>query len=181
MEIRTDRLVLREWRTTDVEPFAALSRDPEVMRWYHAPEDPGQAAAFVARCQAHFERYGYGPWAVEVVDGPSFIGFVGLASPRFKVYYTPAVNISWRLGREHWGRGYATEAARAALAHGFDDLQLDEVRGWVALGNEPSRKVMERLGATSDPTDDFDHPLFGPEHPTRRHALYRLRRPALAL
>jgi RimJ/RimL family protein N-acetyltransferase len=178
MELRTYRLLLRQWCESDVEPFAALSADPEVMRWYPESLDLDGAAAYVERCQAHIERHGYGPWAVEVLGGPSFIGFVGLASPRFKAFYTPAVNISWRLARDHWGRGYATEAARAAVWFGFEQLQLDEIRAWVALGNDPSRRVMHRLGMTTDPADDFDHPLYEPDDPIRRHALYRLPRAA---
>jgi ribosomal-protein-alanine N-acetyltransferase len=109
------------------------------------------------------------------VDGPRFIGFVGLNEIHFQAHFTPAVEVGWRLAREHWGRGYATEAARAAVEFGFNELELPEIVAMTALKNAPSRRVMERLGMTTDPADDFDHPRV-PPGPLRRHALYRLAR-----
>jgi len=105
-----------------------------------------------------------------------FAGFTGLAVPRFEAHFTPCVEVGWRLAREHWGRGYATEAARAALADGFERLGLDEIVSFTAAGNLPSRRVMEKLGMKHDSADDFDHPSLAPGHPLRRHVLYRIRR-----
>ena len=130
------------------------------------------------RIREHFDRHGYGLWAVEVPGVADFIGFVGLAVPRFESHFTPCVEIGWRLAREHWGRGYATEAAHAALEFGFLDLALNEIVSFTATTNRRSRAVMERIGMTRSPDDDFDHPSLPEGHPLRRHVLYRAGRPA---
>src|SRR5262249_16415930 len=117
-----------------------------------------------------------GLWAVEAVEQAPFIGFVGLARPRFEAHFTPAVEVGWRLAREHWGQGYATEAGRASLAFGFDELDLAEIVSFPSVLTEPSWRVMERLGMTHDERDDFDPPLVAPGHRLRRHVLYRLDR-----
>ena len=131
----------------------------------------------VARIRAHFARHGFGFWAVEVPGVAEFIGLVGLAVPRFEAHFTPCVEIGWRLARAHWGRGYATEAARAALDFGFRDLNLDEIVAFTVPTNRRSRAVMERIGMTRSAADDFDHPAIPEGHPLRRHVLYRARRP----
>jgi RimJ/RimL family protein N-acetyltransferase len=130
-----------------------------------------ESDAAVDRIEAHFERHGFGLWAVEVPDQTPFIGFVGLAVPAFHAHFTPCVEVGWRLAGDSWGRGYATEAARAALTFGFGLLALEEIVSMTVPDNERSRRVMERLGMTHDPADDFDHPSQ-PDH--RRHVLYRL-------
>jgi RimJ/RimL family protein N-acetyltransferase len=132
--------------------------------------------AFVARAEAHFEERGFGLWAVEVRDGGTFAGFVGLSTPRFDAHFQPSVEIGWRLGPEHWGRGYATEGARAALAFGFEVLRLEGIVSFTVPANVRSRRVMEKIGMTYDPADDFDHPLLAEGHPLRRHVLYRIAR-----
>jgi len=128
----------------------------------------------VDRIEAHFERHGFGLWAVEVVDQVPFIGFVGLAVPSFEAHFTPCVEIGWRLALKSWGRGYATEAARACLAFAFERAGMDALVAMTVPENIRSRRVMERLGMTHDPADDFDHPTL-PDR--RRHVLYRLNRP----
>jgi len=130
----------------------------------------------VDRIETRFEEHGFGLWAVELADGKPFIGFVGLAVPAFEAHFTPAVEVGWRLAAEHWSRGYATEAARAALDYGFTTAGLDEIVSFTVPANSRSRAVMERLGMTHDPADDFDHPRIEPGHPLRRHVLYRKRR-----
>jgi RimJ/RimL family protein N-acetyltransferase len=180
-ELRTPRLVLRQWREADLEPFAALNADPEAMRYFPAPLTRAESDALAARARAAIEERGYGWWAVEVVGAAPFIGFIGLAEPSFEAHFTPAVEVGWRLAREHWGKGYATEGARAALAFGFDELALDEIVSFTSVLNEPSWRVMERLGMTHDPAGDFDHPRLPPGHPLRPHVLYRLRRAQAAL
>jgi RimJ/RimL family protein N-acetyltransferase len=139
----------------------------------HAESD-----AFVDRIEARFDRQGFGLWAVEVVGVVPFIGFVGLNPPSFEAHFTPAIEIGWRLARAHWGRGYATEGAKAALAFGFEQLGLAEIVSFTVPANEASWRVMERLGMTRDPADDFDHPALPVGHPLRRHILYRLGSPA---
>lgn len=176
-ELSTERLALRQWRESDLKPFAALNGDPEVMRHFPSTLPREQSDAFARDISWTLEEQGWGLWAVEVVDGPRFIGFVGLNEPRFDTHFTPAIEVGWRLGREHWGHGYATEAARASVAFGFETLGLEEIVAMVAPANTPSRRVAEKLGMARDPADDFDHPRV-PAGPLRRHVLYRLARPA---
>jgi len=175
-DLRTLRLLLRQWRDEDREPFAGLNADPEVMRWFPAPLTRAQSDAFVDQQQELLAERGWGLWAVEAEGG--FIGFVGLAVPRFEAHFTPAVEVGWRLARGAWGRGYATEAARAVVSFGFGEITLDEIVSFTTVGNDRSRRVMERLGMSHDPADDFDHPLLSDGHPMRRHVLYRLRSPS---
>lgn len=174
--IETGRLVLRRWREDDKEPFAALNADPVVMEHFPATLTREESDTFVERIEAAFEERGFGLWAVEA-DGV-FIGFTGLQVPRFTAHFTPCVEIGWRLARSAWGHGYATEAARAALEHGFGTLGLTEVVSFTAVPNVRSQAVMRRLGMTRDPGEDFDHPVLPEGHPLRRHVLYRARRPA---
>src|SRR5262249_32174896 len=149
--LRTDRLLLRPWRDSDVESFAALNADPRVMEHFPALLSSAESAASAARIRAHLEEHGFGLWAVEVVGVTSFAGFVGLAVPRFEAAFTPCVEIGWRLAFAHWGQGYATEAARAAVAFGFERLGLAEIVSFTVPGNVRSRRVMERLGMARDP------------------------------
>jgi RimJ/RimL family protein N-acetyltransferase len=128
------------------------------------------------RIDAGFEERGYGLWAVEIPEEAEFIGFVGLALHDFPAHFTPAVEIGWRLARDYWGRGFATEAARTAIADGFDRVGLNEIVSFTAAVNVRSAAVMQRLGMTHDPADDFDHPRLPVGHPLRRHVLYRLGR-----
>jgi RimJ/RimL family protein N-acetyltransferase len=174
--LRTPRLLLRAWRDEDLEPFAALNADPVVMEFFPKPLDRTESDAAVARIRDHFAAHGYGFWAVEVPGVADFIGFVGLAVPRFEAHFTPCVEIGWRLARAYWGRGYATEAACAALDIGFRDLALKEIVSFTVPANLRSRAVMERIGMTRSPDDDFEHPLLPVGHPLRRHVLYRMNR-----
>ena len=175
--LRTARLVLRGWRPDDLAPFAALNADPEVMEHLPGVLDRERSDALAGRIGAHFAREGFGLWAVEVAGGAPFIGFVGLSRVPFDAHFTPAVEVGWRLARAAWGFGYATEAARAAVAFGFDRVGLDEIVSFTVAANRRSRAVMARLGMHRDPADDFDHPLVGPDDHLRRHVLYRLRAP----
>jgi RimJ/RimL family protein N-acetyltransferase len=172
----TPRLLLRPWRPSDRAPFAALNADPRVVEYLPGPLSREQSHAIVDRIEAHFAARGFGFWAVEIPGVAPFAGFVGLSVPRFEAHFTPCVEIGWRLAAEHWGHGYATEGARAALAFGFDALGLDEVVSFTVPDNRRSRAVMERAGMTHDPADDFDHPALPEGDPLRRHVLYRLRR-----
>jgi RimJ/RimL family protein N-acetyltransferase len=175
-EVRTERLLLRRWRDADRAPFAAMNADPHVMEHFPAVFSREESDARVERICAHFDRHGYGLWAVEIAEVAPFAGFIGLSVPSFEAHFTPCVEIGWRLAAEYWGRGYATEGARAALAFGFAELGLSEIVSFTVPANTRSRRVMERLGMTYDPGDDFDHPGVADGHPLKRHVLYRLRR-----
>lgn len=174
--LRTERLVLRRWKDSDREPFAALNAAPRVMEFFPSTLTREECDAMIDRIERHFEERGFGLWSVEVQGGPSCIGFVGLWTPTFEAHFTPCVEIGWRLAYESWGNGYAPEAARAALRFGFENLGLDEIVAMAVAGNHRSRRVMDKLGMTYDPNDDFDHPRFESGHPLQRHVLYRLPR-----
>jgi len=151
-----------------------MNADREVMEHFPAVLDRAGSDDLVDRIETGFAAYGFGLWALEVMDTGHFIGFTGLSVPRFDAPFTPAVEVGWRLARNAWGQGYATEAARAALAIGFDDLDLGEIVSFTSVGNARSRAVMDRLGMTRDPADDFDHPSMPSGHRLRRHVLYRI-------
>lgn len=171
-ELRTERFILRRWRDADREPFAALNADPEVMRHFPAVLTRAQSDAMIDRIDGDLARQGYGLWAVDAADG--FIGFVGLARPRFEAHFTPALEIGWRLSRGAWGHGYATEAARTVLAHAFTTLAMPGLVSFTAHTNTRSRAVMRRLGFTHDPAEDFRHPNMPADHPLQPCVLYRL-------
>ena len=151
-----------------------MNADPAVMEHFPAPLTRGQSDGLVERIEGGFEANGFGLWALEVRASGEFIGFTGLSAPEFEAHFTPAVEIGWRLARSAWGNGYATEAARAALTFGFEEVGLDEIVSFTTPANRRSRRVMERLGMSHDPADDFDHPGLPPGHPQRPHVLYRL-------
>jgi ribosomal-protein-alanine N-acetyltransferase len=180
-ELRTARLILRPWRDEDLAYFAGLNADPRVME--HLPQtlDRAESDLLAARIRGHFSRHGYGLWALEAPGVASFLGFTGLCIPSFDEHFTPCVEIGWRLAWEYWGRGYATEAARASLAYGFQTLGLDEIVAMTVPRNTRSRRVMEKLEMSYRPEDDFGHPRVPEGHPLRRHVLYRLSRRAWEL
>jgi RimJ/RimL family protein N-acetyltransferase len=173
-ELRTDRLLLRRWRADDREAFAAMNADPRVMEHFPALLSREESDERYERIQAHFQQHGFGLWAVEIPDEAPLVGFIGLGIPRFEAHFTPCVEIGWRLAPEYWGRGLATEGARAALKFGFESLQLPEIVSYTVPANVRSRRVMEKLGMTHDAGDDFDHPLVPSGHPLSRHVLYRI-------
>lgn len=174
VEIRTDRLLLRGWRESDRDAWAAMSVDPEVMRFFPSLLEREEADAVFDRVATALDERGWGLWAVDL-DG-EFQGFTGLQPVPFEESFTPAVEIGWRLRRSAWGRGIATEAARASLDHAWTELGLDEVVAMAVGSNSRSLAVMERLGMTRVPGADFDHPRV-PDGPLRRHVLFRIARP----
>lgn len=148
------------------------------MEFFPKALNRAESDVMAVRIREHFDRHGFGLWAIEVAGAADFVGLVGLSIPRFEAHFTPCVEIGWRLAFDYWGQGYATEAARAALEFGFDQLQLDEIVSFTVPANERSRRVMERLGMTHDPAEDFDHPNLPVGDPLRRHVLYRISRSA---
>src|SRR5580704_4014839 len=157
-DIQTDRLLLRGWRDSDREPLARINRDPAVMEFFPTPLSADESRALFDRIESHFEQHGFGLWAADLRETGDFIGYIGLAVPRFVAAFTPCVEIGWRLDAAHWGRGLATEGARAVARHAFDVLHLDELVSLTVPANVRSRRVMEKLGMTHDPGEDFDHP-----------------------
>lgn len=174
--LETERLLLRPWRPADRTPFAQLNADSRVMEYLGATLDRAASDAFVDRIETGFTEHGFGLWAVEVKGGAPFIGYVGLSVPRFEAHFTPCVEIGWRLEASAWGHGYASEAARAALAFGFEERELPEIVAFTTAANRRSRQVMERLGMHHRVQDDFGHPALPTDHPLRPHVLYRLTR-----
>ena len=166
---------MRDWCDADRAPFAALNADPQVMEFFPALLDRSTSDAGIAAWRRQFAERGWSNWAVETRDGGEFVGFVGLSVPRRTLPCSPCVEIGWRLARAHWGHGYASEAARAALRAGFGTIGLDEIVSFTALGNRRSRAVMERIGLR-DAHQDFAHPGVPEGHPLRVHCLYRLDR-----
>ena len=172
--LRTTRLLLREWRDEDYESFAAMSADPGLTEFLLPPDE-----AWVARARQRWADHGFGQFVVELPGKASFIGVVGLSDLHPAAPDAPAIEAAWRLARPYWGKGFALEAARAAIEDGFFRLGLEEIVAITVVGNQRSRRLMERLGMTRERTTDFDfeHPGLPPGHPLRRHVLYRLRRP----
>ncbi|MDM0076859.1 GNAT family N-acetyltransferase [Variovorax sp. J2P1-59] len=176
IEFDTERLHLRQWRATDREPFAQLNADPRVMEFFPAPLSRAESDAVADRCAQGIVERGWGFWVVEERASGNPIGFTGLNVPRADLPCSPCVEIGWRLAREYWGKGYATEAARGALRVGFGRLALPEIVAFTAVPNLPSEAVMKRLGMVADGT--FEHPAIPGGHPLRLHKLYRLARDA---
>jgi len=150
------------------------------MEYFPAVLPREESDALAERIDSHFEQYGFGLWAIEIADVTPFAGFIGLSVPRFESHFTPCVEIGWRVAAEYWSCGYATEGARVVLAFGFEQLRLTEIVSFTAPSNLRSRRVMERLGMTCNPADDFDYPGLPEGHPLRRHVLYRIGRPEVA-
>ena len=175
MILDTDRLSLRRWRDADRAAFARMNADARVMEFMPALLTREQSDENVDRIEKHFERHHFGLCAAELRADGSFIGFIGIWVPEFQAAFTPCVEIGWRLAAEYWGRGLATEGARAITAYAFEILKLLELVSFTVPGNVRSRRVMEKLGMTRDPGEDFDHPRVPEGHAMRRHVLYRLR------
>ncbi len=171
--IKTDRLLLRRWREADLHPFAELNQDDLVMEHFPQKLTHQESNAMVERIERAFEENGFGLYAVELSANEEFIGFVGLSVPRFEASFTPCVEIGWRLAQKHWGYGYAPEAAEAVLADGFERVGLKEIVSFTATCNKNSMRVMEKIGMTRKPEDDFLHPSLADGHPLKPHVLYR--------
>lgn len=175
IEFDTERLRLRQWREDDRTPFAQLSSDPRVMEFFPALLNRAQSDAMADRCQSLIAERGWGLWAVETKNAHDFIGYVGLHIPTLELPFSPCIEIGWRLGFQHWGKGFATEAARAVLRVGFEELGFLEIVSFASLQNLRSRAVMQRIGMR-DSRAIFEHPAIPRGNPLRRHCLYRLSR-----
>ncbi|MBX3480863.1 MAG: GNAT family N-acetyltransferase [Caulobacter sp.] len=173
--ITTDRLILRGWRDSDLEPWIALNADPEVMRFFPATQTADECRAMAARNQAHIDQHGFGLWAVERREDGAFLGFTGLTHLKDNNPMFPGVEAGWRLARQAWGQGYASEAAAASLRDGFGRLGLQRIVAFTAVPNLPSQAVMARIGMTRREDLDFDHPALPPGHRLERHLVWESR------
>jgi RimJ/RimL family protein N-acetyltransferase len=174
IEFETDRLLLRQWKHADREPFAALNADARVMEFFPAPLTRAESDVVADRCESLIRARGWGLWAAELKASREFIGFVGLNTPTAELPFSPCVEIAWRLSCSHWGKGLASEAARGVLRIGFNSLGFNEIVSFMAVGNFRSRAVMERLNMCESGT--FEHPQVAEGHSLRLHCLYRLPR-----
>ncbi len=175
-EFDTERLRLRQWRSSDFEPFARLNADERVMEFYPAALERAASDAMAERIRSRIAGQGWGLWAAELRATGEFIGYIGLQVPPATLPFSPCVEIGWRLAHAFWGRGLATEGAKGALRVGFGHLGLDEIVSFTALINRRSRAVMERLGMREDKAAAFEHPSVPEGSPLREHCLYRLSR-----
>jgi RimJ/RimL family protein N-acetyltransferase len=178
MNLPGPRVGLRQWNDADIEPFAAMNADAEVMEFFPQPQTREQSLASLGKLKRGIDERGWGLWAVEIEH--QFAGFTGLADPNFEAHFTPCIEIGWRFQRRFWGRGYALEAAQVALRFAFERLRLEKLVSFTAQLNERSQRLMQRLGMTHSALDDFEHPLLPAGHPLRHHVLYRIQNtPAL--
>ncbi len=173
--LRTERLLLRRWKESDLEPFARINSDPRVMEFMPKQLSRAESDQFVEQIENHFRRYAFGLYAAELQPDNSFVGFIGLSVPNFQAAFTPCVEIGWRLSYDFWGQGLATEGAKAIVRQAFG-MGLPAIVSFTAVQNMRSRRVMEKLGMKRDAAEDFDHPNLPPGHALARHVLYRLNR-----
>lgn len=179
--IETERLILRTWHENDIEPFAEINQDPNVMEHFPALLSKAETLSLIDRIFKHQDTYGYTLYAVELKSTHDMIGFIGLlhrTQEDLDVPFNPSTEIGWRLSSKYWGKGYATEGAKAVLDYAFSVLDLPEVVSFTVEANTPSRRVMEKIGLKHNPDDDFDHPKLDVDSPLRRHVLYRLSKAA---
>ena len=170
--LATQRLILRPWRDEDLAPLFGINGDPDSMRFFAASMTRAESDAWAARLRAHFAEHGWGFWVVAEAATGDFVGVVGLMTIPWQADFTPAVEVGWRISARFRRQGYAEEAARAALAHGFGALGLQNIVAFTVPGNAASWKLMEKLGMTA--AGEFDHPRLPEGHHYRRHLLYRL-------
>ena len=168
--MKTKRLLLRPWKPSDLEPFAALNADRCVMEFFPKTLTKKESDDLAHLIQTEIDQKGYGLWAVEIPNTCPFIGFVGLHA----IDFMPGIEIGWRLSHNFWGQGYAFEAAVAVRDHAFASLHIPELLSFTYVGNMRSRRLMEKLGMTHSPADDFLNPKLPENHPLRPHVLYRL-------
>jgi RimJ/RimL family protein N-acetyltransferase len=173
--IETDRLILRTWRTDDAEPFFHINQDPKVLEFVPGPMTRERVQEIITYITEHQKQHGYSMWATELKASGEFMGWVGLNYVDWPdIHFTPAVEVGWRLGSRFWGKGYAPEAAKAALHYGFNDCGLEEIISFTVPENQRSRRVMEKIGMTQDMEANFSHPQFPADHRLSTHVLYRV-------
>ena len=171
--LQTSRLILRNWKQNDIEPFAILNSDPRVCEFLPNVLSQEETLTSVIKIQSHFKKHAFGLFAVELISTKTFIGFVGLKYFSFDSHFTPSVELAWRLSWENWGQGLATEAAQKVTQYGFETLGLPEILAITAKNNQGSRRVMEKLGMFTNEDENFLPPQLEYSHPLAEHVLYR--------
>jgi ribosomal-protein-alanine N-acetyltransferase len=174
--IETERLILRQWKESDRDVFAELNQNPENLLFFPNTLTRKQSDDFINKTIQLIDNNGYGLFAVELKETSEFIGFTGLATPSFEAHFTPCTEVGWRLHKNYWGKGYATEAAKSVLNFAFNKLYLGEVVSFTSLLNTPSINVMKRIGMTHDPSRDFEHPRIEKGHKLRPHTFYQIKK-----
>lgn len=169
--LRTERLLLRNWKDSDYAPFAAMNADPQVMEFFPKLLTREESDAMIDRIRNGIQENGFGWWAVEIPGVTDFAGFIGLSRPKFEAHFTPCIEIGWRLAKAFHGNGYATEGALACLDFGFHELKQEEILSFTAVPNKPSQRVMQKIGMTF--AGEFDHPMLEKGHWLQRHVLYK--------
>ncbi len=170
----SERLGFRMWKDSDRKLFARMNKDLEVMEFFPKSLNEEESNAFVDRIQDHMEKDGYGLWAVEIKETGDFIGFIGFAKPSFESFFTPCIEIGWRLDKEFWNRGYGTEGARRCLEYGFDKLGFTEIHSFTSKINVRSWHLMEKIGMVK--LGDFDHPRIEEGNPLKPHVVYLIKK-----
>ena len=173
--IETERLKLRQWKAADRQPFVELNADPEVMEYFPSTVSESDSDQFIQRVTAKIAESGWGFWAVELKETNDFIGFVGLSNPASKLSFNPCTEIGWRLAKMYWGRGYATEAAQAALTFAFENLAISEVVSFTSVQNKRSQSVMKNINIT-DTGQNFIHPSIPLGSELQEHVLFKITR-----
>lgn len=172
--ISSKRILLREWRDSDIAPFIMMNADKKVMEHFPRVLTERETEEMITRIKNHFQHHKFGLWAAESKETEEFMGFIGLSTPSFSAHFTPCVEIGWRLALPYWGKGLATEGAKAVLEYGFDQLDLKEIVSFTTITNLRSQRVMEKIGMSHQAIDDFNHPNLPLTHVLSRHVLYRL-------
>ena len=172
--ITTERLGLRRWTDDDFLPFSKMNKDPEVMRYFPSLLNDEETTAMMGRIKAHFDKHGFGLFALEKLSTKEFIGYAGFMVPSFESYFTPCIEIGWRLRKEDWGKGYATEAAKACLHYGFETLGFNKIYSFTSTINLRSEKVMQAIGMIKE--GEFDHPKIALNDRLCRHVLYSIKK-----
>jgi len=174
--IETNRLILRTWKNSDLKPMLSINQDPKVMEYFPGLQDLETTKNLILKINSHFKKHGYTLYATEIKNSGEFIGFIGLFTPGFESHFTPATEIGWRLSSKHWGQGFATEGAKAALDYAFRELKILEIVSFTSVDNTKSIRVMQKIGLQHTIDDNFDHPKLEEDSPLKQHVLYRLSR-----
>ncbi len=174
-ELETERLILRQWKSQDLVPFAKLNSDHLVMEYFPSVLNRQESDAMADKCKSLISDRGWGFWALELKSDRTFIGFVGIHIPKDTLPFSPCVEIGWRLQKHSWGQGYATESANKALEFCFKNLNLKEVVSFTPASNYRSRSLMERLGL-SNTNENFIHPDIPKNHSLSECVLYKIKK-----
>lgn len=168
----SERLLFREWMTDDQDFFAKMNSNPRGMEFFTKVLTRDESDQFLDRIQNHFDHHGFGLYAICLKSTHQLIGYIGFMIATFKAYFTPCIEIGWRIDEEYWGKGYATEGAKRVLEYGFNQLELEDVYSFTSKINKPSQRVMEKIGMSK--IDEFQHPRIDEGHPLKTHVLYHI-------